>query len=75
MLQIPWPMLPFHKSIQYDRKANGDIMLVLFQTKDGATQAQVDNFMKTAEAMAGQIPGLLSVETGKAIGEVCGQKS
>ena len=42
-------------------------LLALFQTKDGATQAQVDEFMKTAEAMMGQTPGLLSVKTGKAM--------
>ncbi|KEF52955.1 uncharacterized protein A1O9_10861 [Exophiala aquamarina CBS 119918] len=45
----------------------GGTLVALFQTKEGATQAQVDVFMKTAKAMAGQIPGLLAVETGKAI--------
>lgn len=39
----------------------------LFQTKDDAAQAQIDKFINMAKDMMGQIPGLLSVETGKAM--------
>jgi hypothetical protein len=42
-------------------------LAALFQTKDDVTQAQINNFMEMAKGMVGKIPGLLSVETGKAM--------
>ena len=40
----------------------------LFQAKEGATQAELDEFFAIAKSMQGQIDGILSIEGGHALG-------
>lgn len=45
-----------------------ETFIALFQTKDGSSQADAEEFLNAAKEMVGQIPGLSSVEGGKVLG-------